>query len=116
MDCSPPGSSVHGILQARYWSGLPCPPHEDLPDPGINPASSVSPALQADSLPLSHWGSPDTTQNDHLLTYKMTLKIRARITELKKAYVAFLNISHKGYFLGLLPLGILDQCAQHLAC
>ena len=25
-DCSPPGSSVHGILQARYWSGLPCPP------------------------------------------------------------------------------------------
>ena len=26
MDCSPPGSSVHGILQARYWSGLPCPP------------------------------------------------------------------------------------------
>ena len=24
MDCSPPGSSVHGILQA-YWSGLPFP-------------------------------------------------------------------------------------------
>ena len=26
MDCILPGSSVHGILQARYWSGLPCPP------------------------------------------------------------------------------------------
>ena len=25
MDCSPPGSSVHGILQARILSGLPCP-------------------------------------------------------------------------------------------
>ena len=28
--CSPPGSPVHGILQARYWSGLPCPPPGDL--------------------------------------------------------------------------------------
>ena len=26
MDCSPPGCSVLGILQASYWSGLPCPP------------------------------------------------------------------------------------------
>ena len=25
MDCSPPGSSVHGILQQEYWSGLPLP-------------------------------------------------------------------------------------------
>ena len=40
MDCSPPGSSVHGILQARIWSG-------DLPNPGIKPGS---PALQADAL------------------------------------------------------------------
>ena len=37
MDGSPPGSSVHGILQARiYWSGLPCPLPGDLPDPGSN--------------------------------------------------------------------------------
>ena len=32
----------------EYWSGLPCPPPGDLPDPGIEP---WSPALQADSLP-----------------------------------------------------------------
>ena len=25
MDCSPPGSSIHGIFQARYWSGVPLP-------------------------------------------------------------------------------------------
>ena len=31
MDCSLPGSFVHGILQAKYWSGLPCPPPGDLP-------------------------------------------------------------------------------------
>ena len=33
MDCSPPSSSVHGILQAREWSGLPFPSPEDLPYP-----------------------------------------------------------------------------------
>ena len=48
MDCSPPGSSVHGILQARVleWVAIPSP--EDLSDPGIKPGP---PALQADSLP-----------------------------------------------------------------
>ena len=56
---SPPGSPVLGILQAKeYWSGLLCLPPRDLPDLGIEPASPVAPALQADSLPLSHWGSP----------------------------------------------------------
>ena len=34
MDCSPPGSSAHGVLQARVLSGLPCPPPGDLPDSG----------------------------------------------------------------------------------
>ena len=33
----------------EYWSGLPCPSPENLPDPGTEPGSS---ALQADSLPL----------------------------------------------------------------
>ena len=47
MDCSPPGSSVHGILQARIleWVAIPSP--GDLHNPGIKPGS---PALQADSL------------------------------------------------------------------
>ena len=47
MDCGPRGSSVHGSLQARIWSGLPFPSPEDLPDMGNK---SWSPALQADSL------------------------------------------------------------------
>ena len=45
MDYSPPGSSVHGILQVRYWHGLPCPSPGDLTDQGIEPASLTSPAL-----------------------------------------------------------------------
>ena len=41
-DCRLPGSSVHGIFQARIWSGLPFPPPGDLPCPGIK---LVSPEL-----------------------------------------------------------------------
>ena len=42
MDCSPQGSSVLEIFQPGYWSGLPFPLPEDLPDPGIKPMSPVS--------------------------------------------------------------------------
>ena len=51
LDWSPPGSSIHGIFQARIQNGLPFPPPGDLPDPGIKPTSPLSAALQADSLP-----------------------------------------------------------------
>ena len=53
-DYSPPGSSVHGILQARIL---------DLPDPGIKPTSPVSPVLQADSLPAKPSGKPPNPCN-----------------------------------------------------
>jgi len=51
MDCSPPDSSIHGILQARIleWVAIPSSGRSwDLPNPGIEPGSST---LQADSLP-----------------------------------------------------------------
>ena len=45
MDCRPPGSSVHGFSRQQHWSGLPCPPPGDLPDPGIKPRSPASHSL-----------------------------------------------------------------------
>ena len=54
-DYSPPGSSVHGILQTKTLDWIAMPFSRDLPDPGIEPASPVSPALQADSLLLNYW-------------------------------------------------------------
>ena len=39
MDCSPPGSSVHGILQARILEWLPFSSPGDLPRSGIKPKS-----------------------------------------------------------------------------
>ena len=45
VDCSPPGSSVHWTLQAKILSGLLCPSPGDLPNPGTEPTSLMSPAL-----------------------------------------------------------------------
>ena len=57
-----PGSSVNGIIPARIleWVAISslCWGEGDLPDSGIKSMSSVSPAWQADSLPLSPPGSP----------------------------------------------------------
>ena len=55
MDCSWPGSSVHGILQARTLKRVAIPFSKDLSDPGIEP---MSPALQADSLSYEPPGKP----------------------------------------------------------
>ena len=55
MNHSPPGFSVHGILQAEYWSGLSFPSPGDLPHPGIKPGS---PTLEADSLLSEPQGKP----------------------------------------------------------
>ena len=69
VDCSLPGSSVHGILQARILEWLAMPSPGDLPDPGIEPETPAAPALKADSLPLSHQGSLDTTYQRSKVTF-----------------------------------------------
>ena len=48
-----------GFSRQEHWSGLPCPPPEHLPYPGIKPISPVITALQADSSLLNHQGSPN---------------------------------------------------------
>ena len=46
------------FFRQEYWSGCHFLLQEDLPDPGNEPASSASPALQADSLPTEQPGKP----------------------------------------------------------
>ena len=52
-DCQAPLSM--GFSRQEYWSGLLFSSTGDLPAPGIKP---TSPALQVNSLPLRHEGSP----------------------------------------------------------
>ena len=68
MDCSSPGSSVHGILQAKILEWVACPSPGDLPDPGIEPRF---PALQADSLP----SEPPHGKCQHLLLEEQIAKM-----------------------------------------
>ena len=54
LDCRLPGSSVHGIFQARILEWVVISSSRDLPDPEIEPSSPGSPELQEDSLSLSY--------------------------------------------------------------
>ena len=47
-----------GFPRQEYWSGLPCSPSGDLPDPGIEPRSLT---VQGDSLPSEPPGKPKNT-------------------------------------------------------
>ena len=63
MDCKLPGSSVHGILQARILAWVAISFSRDLFNPGIKPGS---PALQADSSTTEPPGKPHPpSMSDH---------------------------------------------------
>ena len=47
-----------GFSRQEYWIGLPYPPPGAIPNPGIEPESPASPALQVDSLPTEPPGKP----------------------------------------------------------
>ena len=55
MDCSLPGSSIHGIFQVRILERVAISSSGDLPDPGIEPRS---PALETDALSSEPPGKP----------------------------------------------------------
>ena len=44
---APPSLLSMGFSRKKYWSGLPCPPPGDFPNPGTKPISLTSPALAA---------------------------------------------------------------------
>ena len=47
-----------GFPRQDYWSGFPFPSPGDLPHPGVECGSPISPASVVRSLPVSHQGSP----------------------------------------------------------
>ena len=52
-----------GVSKQEYWSGLPCPPAGELPDPGIEPASLSSPALAGGFFTTSATWEPCTMES-----------------------------------------------------
>ena len=61
-----------GFCKQEYWSGLPCPPPGDLPNPRIECESPAFPALQVGSLPLSYQGSPPKCWAFHIIFVYIT--------------------------------------------
>ena len=89
MDCSPPGSSDHGTLQARILSRLQFSPPGDLPNPGIEPASLVSPVLAEGFFTTVAPGSPQFSYILLFVTASLHLK--------KQSYL--LQNSHEPHLL-----------------
>ena len=58
VDCSPPGSFVHGILQARRLEWVAMSSSRGSPDLGLKLVTPASPALQTGSLPTELSGKP----------------------------------------------------------
>ena len=84
-----------GFLRQEHWSGLPVPSPGNLPDPRIEPLSS---ALQVNSLPLSHRGSPIYIDICMLST---TLNIYLKfIIYIKEYTLCHMESSNKQEYLG----------------
>ena len=70
MNCSPPGSSVHGSSQARILEWVVISYSRVTSWPGIKPTSPAFPALEADCLPLCHPGRPMNYIYTSVIKYK----------------------------------------------
>ena len=71
VDCSLPGSSTRGFSRQEYWSGLPCAPSGDLPNPGSKPTSLTSPVLAGGVFTTEPWRKllVSETEHDYLLLW-----------------------------------------------
>ena len=95
MDCSPCQAPLSmGFSRQEYWSGLPCPPPGDLPDPGIESRSPAASALQVVSLPQATGEAPKQLQNS-IKTNKQQPTITTKPNKPVKKQVEDLNISPK---------------------
>ena len=81
LESSPPGSSVHGMLQVRILECVAMPPPGDLSNLGIKPSSLMSLALAGRFLTTSStWGAPKTVyvclyKYMHIIIFKIHLLI-----------------------------------------
>ena len=106
VDWSPPGSSIHGIFQARIWIGLPFPIPGDLPHPGIQLASLESPALAGGFFTTALPMKPLSLSSDS--------QIGITNLELLFLFVVCLSNQLSAWLLHVyVPLALQTHCAQN---
>ena len=89
MDCSPPGSSVHGIFQARVLEWVTISFFGDLPDPRIKPTTLVFPALAGGFLTTAPPGKPSgytKTDKAEKPSFALPMSIVAKGSKKKKFF------------------------------
>ena len=100
MDYSPPGSSVPGISQQEYWSGLSLPSPGHLPDPGIK---SESPTLAGRFFTIESPGKPPYRPEVKWSEVKSLSSVQLFVTPWITAYQAppSMGFSRQEYWSGL---------------
>ena len=106
-----------GFSRQEYWSGLPCPPPGDLPNPGIKPQSPAAPALQMGSLLLSHWESPClyTTPRKEALHIQHSISNKYMKLNESCDYLGAI-ILFMGFLGGTSGKEPICQCRRHKGC
>ena len=90
-----------GFSRQEYWSGLPCPPRGDLPDPGIKPVSLMSPALAGGFFTTSAtWEAPFS----HFSSVQLLNSVRLFVTPWTAARQASLSITNSRSLLKLMSI------------
>ena len=104
MDCSLPCRLFcpWGFSRQEHWSGLPCPPPGDLPNPGIKPRS---PALQADSLLFDPPGKPKNTGVDSLSLLQQIFPTQESNWGLQHCRQILYQLNYQGSLIASLKLG-----------
>ena len=117
LSCSIVSDSLqpHGLQPTRllcpwvfsrqeYWSGLPCPPPGDLPNPGIKPRS---PALKADSSPSESPGKPF-----HIGNYIVLSRVPCAFQQILIGYLFYIQASQVALVVKNPPC----ECRRHKRC
>ena len=74
LDCNQPGSSALGFPRQEYWRGLPLPPPGDLPNPGMEPGSRVSPSLAGGFFTWSAtWEAPPVVYSSRPISFCLSI-------------------------------------------
>ena len=104
-----------GFPRQEYWNGLLFASPGHLPDPGIKP---TSPALQADSLPLSHQGNPFWHLSVQLLSHVRLLSdMKGAWTAAHQASLSITNSQSLPKLMSIelvMPSNHLILCHPHL--
>ena len=95
MHCSPPGSSFHGVFQARIleWVAISCSQYADLSDPEIEPASLVPPAVASRFFPLCHLGTPIITDTSCKIHNLFRTELQNRDSLFNSSSVQFSSVT-----------------------